>query len=201
MFAYKKTQKANSCMLGFTIILLHTYSLLLFFLLGSGPKGLIFFRTQGWISRCRSIHLSVHLPPPQNQPYQAQNTALSGPKSNLINPILPLKGLKSAFSLWSLLSQFSPQNNPHRVLFCLYPWSYLSLWTHQIRMGDRWFTAEKTVEWLPIFTDSVIWIFVFSPVFPSNPKLLFSLHFLPSFRGKCAYDGTIFDFHRKKNPT
>ena len=47
----------------------------------------------------------------------------------------------------------------------------------ELRMGDRWFAAEKTVEWLPIFTDSVIWIFGFSPFFPSIPKLLFPSHF------------------------
>ena len=67
-----------------------------------------------------------------------------------------------------------------------------------LRLGDWWFAAEKTVEWLPIFTDSVIWIFGFSPFFPSIFKVLFSSHFLPSFRGKCAYDGTIFRFPPKK---
>ena len=41
-----------------------------------------------------------------------------------------------------------------------------------MRFGDS--PTEKTVEWMPIFTDSVIWIFGFSPFlspFPNCPSL------------------------------
>ena len=46
-----------------------------------------------------------------------------------------------------------------------------------LRFGDS--PTEKTVEWMPIFTDSVIWIFGFSPFlspFPNCPSLCWNCY-------------------------
>ena len=56
----------------------------------------------------------------------------------------------------------------------------INIW---LGLGKSDSPTEKTVEWMPIFTDSVIWIFGFSPFFPPIPRLLFSsLVFAAYFR-------------------